>query len=95
MAPHPIDGVDDGCVSLVDGPVQARLLFFPPDIDVGVPLQESTYDATVTALARVDQVGIAGLILQENLAPRNIDILKKEGHSRGKSVYIGSSGPSG
>ena len=65
---HSHQRLDDGCVPLVDGPVQARLLFLPPDIDVGVTLQEGTYDATVTALARVDQVGIAGLILQENLA---------------------------
>lgn len=61
---HSHQRLDDGCVPLVDGPVQARLLFLPPDIDVGVPLQEGTYDATVTALARVDQVGIAGLILK-------------------------------
>ena len=60
---HSHQRLDDGCVPLVDGPVQARLLFFPPDIDVGVPLQESTYDATVTALARVDQVSVADLIL--------------------------------
>ena len=61
---HSHQRLDDGCVPLVDGPVQARLLFLPSDIDVGVPLQEGTYDATVTALARVDQVGIAGLILK-------------------------------
>ena len=61
---HSHQRLDDGCVPLVDGPVQARLLFLPPDVDVGVPLQESTDDATVTALARVDQVGIAGLILE-------------------------------
>ena len=48
---------------LVDCPVQARLLLLPPDINVGVPLQQRTHDTTVTALARVDQVSVAGLIL--------------------------------
>ena len=64
---HSHQRLNDGCVPLVDGPVQARLLFLPPDIDVGVPLQESTYDATMAALARVNQVGIAGLILKRPL----------------------------
>ena len=34
-------------------------------------------------------------LLLYSISPRNIDILKKEGQSRKKSVYIGSSGPSG
>ena len=48
---------------LVDGPVQARLLLLPSDVYVCVPFQQRTHDATVTALAGVDQVSVAGLIL--------------------------------
>ena len=54
---------DDGRVPLVDGPVQARLVLLPPDVDVGVALQQRAHDSSVTALARVDQVGVAGFIL--------------------------------
>ena len=44
------DVPDDGGVVLVDGPVEARLVVLPPNVDVGVTLDQRLHDTMVASL---------------------------------------------
>ncbi len=56
-----LDGV---VVILVDGPVQARLVVLPANVNVSVLFEKSFHDNFVASLASMNQMSVSGTILK-------------------------------